>query len=163
MLVSRSPFAPPNAIGHRVVFVWQPSASGPLRRQLGADPCFNIVCLRVRLAPIDLSELVSNANRDGVLIVIKTGAPLKRVLPDGPEEWYECGNRVCLVCRKKFKTRGVTKEFLKAAWLRYSPDRDDYYELPTLETQDQMLNFRQSPAQSVKDEGNANVTTDAIE
>lgn len=74
--------------------------------------------------------------------MIKAGAPVKRMLPDVSEEWYDGKEEVCLVRRMQFESRGMTKEFARVAWLRYVSSRDDYYKVQTLKAQNQLLNIR---------------------
>lgn len=63
---------------------------------------------------------------NGLLIAIKAGVALKQVLLDGSKERYNGGNEVCLIYRKEFEFRGMTKEFLRVAWLRYVSGGDHY-------------------------------------
>lgn len=66
--------------------------------------------------------------RDGVLIVIKPGAPFKRVYRDVSKKWHDGEDEVCPVNCKEFESRDMTKEFAKAAWFPYLSDEDNFYE-----------------------------------
>lgn len=63
--------------------------------------------------------------RGGLMIVNKVSASLKRVLLDGSELWHDGGNEVCSVYCVEFESLATTKEFVRAAWLRYVSDGDD--------------------------------------
>lgn len=92
-----------------------------------------------------------------MLVILKVGAPLKRVLPDGTKEWYDEEDKVFSVYRKEFEFRGTAKAFASVAWTRYFASKDDFYESPSLEAQDRLLNRWQSPAASVGDQVSPNV------
>lgn len=82
--------------------------------RLNVDPVLALVAV-ARSCKIDRTTLsdqswYSSEYRDWLPIVIKDSAPLKRVLPDGPGEWYVDGEEVCLMYCKKFKSRDLTQE-----------------------------------------------------
>lgn len=64
---------------------------------------------------------------------------------------------------KEYEFRGMTPKFKKAAWLRYINSGENFYELPSLEAQDELLNSRRNSARSVDVDVNANVATNVGE
>lgn len=77
-------------------------------------------------------SLFPTVYRDGLLIVVKAGASLNRVLSDGSKKCHDGGEKVCPVYCKEFESRGMTVELTRAGWLRSVSDRDYFYGLPTL-------------------------------
>lgn len=83
--------------------------------------------------------------------------PLKWILPDVTEEWYDVGEEICSTYCKEYESREMTKTFEKAAWLRYINSEEGYFELPLLEAYNELVNPRQSPRQLDDAEVNANI------
>lgn len=96
-------------------------------------------------------------------LFLKGAPPLNRVLPDGTEEWRAGDDEICPIYRKKYESRAMTMTFAKAAWLRYIDGGEYYYELSSLEAQDELLDTRRSPAHLVDDQINSNVASNVWE
>lgn len=119
-----------------------------------------------RLYEVDWSGLVKQSRvpfeyDDGMLIIFKGAGPLKPVLSNGNEEWHNGSGNICPVYLKEYECRGMTKTFAKAAWLRYIETEEDYYELPSLDVQEELLNQWRSAAPSVAIEMNTNIATNS--
>lgn len=104
-----------------------------------------------RLCEVDWSTIgerswFSYEYHDGMSIILEGAAPVQRVLPDGTEEWRDGGKGVCQIYPKDYESIGMMKKFAEAAWLWYIDYGEDYYELPLLEVQEELLNPRRSPA-----------------
>lgn len=103
-------------------------------------------------------SLLSHDYEGGMLIILRGVEPFRCVLPDGTEErWTSCGE-ICPIYRKEYGSRGTTKPFVKATWLRHIDSREHCYGLPSLEAPDVLLNRRGSPTPSVNVEANTNFT-----
>lgn len=44
-----------------------------------------------------------------MLIFLRGPKPLKRILSDGTKEWYDGGEKVCLVFREEYDSRVITR------------------------------------------------------
>lgn len=75
-----------------------------------------------------------------MLIILRGTESLKRILADGTEEWYKGGKEIYPIYCKEYESRGMTKAFAKAARMRYIDSGEDYYELPSLEARDVLVN-----------------------
>lgn len=106
-------------------------------------------------------SLFSYEYDDGVLIILRETKPFKWILPHGTEEWLDEGEQISPICRKEYEFLGMTKTLAKLAWSRYIGNGEDFYKLPSLEAQDELLNPRCSLAQSVDVEVNANIEPNA--
>lgn len=71
-----------------------------------------------------------------MLVILKGAAPLKHVLSGGTEIWMEDGKDVFPIYGKEYESQGVTQIFTNAACVRCINNGKDYYELPSLETQE---------------------------
>lgn len=77
---------------------------------------------------------------EGTLIILRGTELLKRILPDGTKEWRDGEEEIRPIYRKDYESCGMMEAFAKAAWLWYIDSGEDYYELPSLEAQDTLLN-----------------------
>lgn len=98
-----------------------------------------------------------------MLSILKAAAPFKRVFADGAKEWRNAGDKILPIYRKEYKSRGMTKTFVKAACLCYIDSGEHFYELSSLGARDELLNMRGSPARSVDVAIGANVATNTVE
>lgn len=76
-----------------------------------------------------------------MLIILECAALLNRVRLDGTKEWQDGNEKVCQIYLKWYESRGMTMTFAKMAWLRCYDSGADYYELPLLGEQDELLNL----------------------
>lgn len=94
-----------------------------------------------------------------MLIILVGAAPLDRSLPDGNEEWRDGGQDMCQLYQSEYESRGMTPKFAQVMWMNYIDSGEGNYASPSLETQNEFLNYRRIPACSVEVKVNVNVAT----